>query len=289
MISVLILTKNEEANLPHCLDAVKWSDDIVVLDSFSTDRTVDIATAAGARVFQRTFDNERSQREYSLTLPFKHSWVYNPDADEIATEQLRDEMLKAVRDGRHVAYRVRFKTMFMDRWIKHSSLYPTWVMRVFRPECIQFAREVNLTYIANGSVGRLNEHFLHMTFRKGIAAWLDKHNLYSTGEAAESVQSLRNKRIPWGDLFQTSDPVRRRAGLKELSTRVPCRPLLRFLYMYFAKLGILDGVAGYHYCRLLSIYEYMIVLKMRELQRQSLPQHTRLRMVTGAPVITAES
>src|SRR5205823_483450 len=98
MISVLILTHNEAANLQACLEAVRWSDDVIVLDSCSTDATVSIAKTFGARVVQRAFDDERSQRIFSLGVGFKHPWVYNPDADEIPTPELRDEMLQAVRD-----------------------------------------------------------------------------------------------------------------------------------------------------------------------------------------------
>ena len=98
MISVLILTLNEEASLPACLAAVQWCDDVIVFDSFSTDRTVEIAQAAGARVFQRAFDNERDHRAASLRLPFQHPWVYNPDADEVTTPELRDEMRRVVAE-----------------------------------------------------------------------------------------------------------------------------------------------------------------------------------------------
>src|SRR4051794_36729019 len=94
--SVLILTLNEEQNLPRCLESVAWSDDVVVFDSFSSDRTVEIARAAGARVIQRRFDNERDHRSASLQVPFRHAWVYNPDADEVTPPELRDEILAAI-------------------------------------------------------------------------------------------------------------------------------------------------------------------------------------------------
>lgn len=270
MISVLILTLNEEANLPRCLESVRWSDDIVVLDSFSTDRTVEIARAAGARVFQRRFDNERDHRAASLRVGFRHPWVYNPDADEVTPSELRDEMLSVVGDHsrREVAYRVRFKTMFFGRWIKHSSLYPTWVVRLFRPEKLSFERQINLRYVINGPVGKLQNHFEHYTFNKGLNAWFDKHNRYSWQEAEESLKSLGPGQWRVGSLF-AADPVVRRRALKELSFRLPCRPLLRFLYMYVLRRGFLDGLSGYHYCRLLAIYEYMIVIKMKEIRRRS--------------------
>ena len=273
-ISVLILTLNEEAMLPACLEAVKWSDDIIVFDSFSTDRTVEIAKAAGARVLQRAFDNEKDHRTASLQLAFKYPWVYNPDADEVTTPELMDEMLRVVADPARspVAYRVRFKTMFFGRWIRHSSLYPTWVVRLFRPEKISFERSINLRYVVEGLEGRLENHFEHLSFNKGINAWFEKHNRYSYQEAMESLKSLSAHRLEWTQLFHRDSVVRRRA-LKELSFRLPFRPVLRFLYMYFFRLGFLDGRAGLDYCRLLTIYEQMIVFKMNEIRRrdQGLP------------------
>ena len=124
-ISVLIMTLNEEKNLPACLASLAWCDDIVVLDSFSTDGTVEIAQAAGARVYQRAHDTESRQRTYGLKeIEYKYPWVYTPDADEVTPSDLRDEMLAIARDATRPesSFRIRYKNMFMGRWIKHSSL-----------------------------------------------------------------------------------------------------------------------------------------------------------------------
>lgn len=271
MISVLILTRNEEVNLQACLDRVKWSDDIVVFDSFSTDRTVEIAKANGARVIQRRFDDERSHRAASLAAGFKYPWVYNPDADELTTPELRDEMIRVVRESAErpeVAYRCRFKTMFFGKWIRFSSLYPTWVVRLFRPEKVTFERSINLRYVIDGPQGRLQGHFEHYTFNNGISAWIAKHNEYSWYEALESLKSREAAGPSWRKLF-SRDSVDRRYALKELSARMPFRPLARFLYGYVLRLGFLDGAPGFRYCMLISIYEYMIILKMRELRRRA--------------------
>lgn len=270
MISVLVLTLNEEKNLESCLESVSWSDDIVVFDSYSTDRTLEIAKMTGARVIQRKFDNELDHRTASLKLNFKYPWLYNPDADEITTPELRDEMLSVVSDTKRteVAYRVRFKTMFMGKWIRHSSLYPTWVMRLFRPEKIRFERATNLTYIADGAVGFLQSHFKHYSFKNGLNAWFEKHNKYSWHEAQEAIKHNKEARLDLSDLLDFSNPVLRRRTLKELLFRLPFRPTLRFLYMYFFRLGFLDGLPGLTYCRLLSMYEQMIVLKMKEIRRR---------------------
>ena len=266
--SVLILTLNEAQNLPRCLESVAWSDDIVVLDSFSSDDTVEIARRAGARVFQRRFDNERNQRAASLEIPFRHPWVFNPDADEITPPELRDEILRVAADPNRpeAAFRVRFKTMFLGTWIKHSSLYPTWVVRLLRPEAVRFEREINLRYVIHGAEGRLENHLLHYSFNNGMTAWLEKHNRYSSAEAREMLAAAEKDFNP-RELLRR-DPVARRRAIKELSFRLPARPTLRFLYSYFFRLGFLDGGAGYHYCRLAAAYEHMISLKALEFRRR---------------------
>lgn len=267
MISVLILTLDEEVNLEACLKSVQWSDDVTVFDSFSSDRTVAIAKDFGARVLQRRFDHERTHRTASLQVGFKYPWVFNPDADEIATPELIEEMhqVAADRNRPEVAYRMRGKTMFMGKWLKHSSLYPTWMCRFFRPEKVAFERSINLHYKIDGPEGRLNGHYLHYTFNKGLTAWFEKHNRYSLLEAEETLKSLHGGRVRWRDLV-VGDAVERRRALKELSFRLPCRAGLRFLYMYLVRRGFLDGRAGFTYCRLLALYEYLIQLKVKELQ-----------------------
>lgn len=268
-LSVLILTLNEERNLPACLDAVKKSDDIVVLDQGSTDETVRIAHETGARVVCHSAGLEREQRTYSVrNIRFRHPWVYNPDADEIVTPELWEEMCRVAAhpDRREVAHRARGKTMFMGKWLRHSSLYPTWSTRLFRPERVSFERNANSVFVLDGPVGYLQGHFIHQTFNNGMNAWLEKHNRYSWHEAFESLESLKTS--PRLRKLMSRDPITRRLAIKEFSARVPFRPTLRFLYMYLLRRGFLDGRAGLHYCRLLAIYEYMIVLKMQEIRRR---------------------
>ena len=270
MISVLILTLNEELNLPRCLESLRWCDDIVVLDSFSTDRTVELAKAAGARVVQRKFDNWAAHQNWALeNIPFKHPWVYYSDADEVVTPELREELqqVAAQPNNPNVAYRLRYKNFFMGQWIRHCGIYPAWILRCFRPEKVRWERLVNPAPVVNGPEGRLQSHFEHYSFNKGLNAWFDKHNKYSWQEAEESLKSLVGGKLEWTKIF-TGDTAQRRRALKELSFRLPFRPELRFFYMYFLRLGFLDGVAGYHYCRMLAIYEYMIVLKMGEIRRR---------------------
>ena len=268
-ISVLIMTWNEEANLPACLASLAWSNDVVVLDSFSTDKTVEIAKAAGARVVQRKYDTEDQQRMFGLTqIKFKNRWVYTPDADEVTPDDLRKEMLAiAVDESRPEAmFKARYKNMFMGRWIRRSSLYPTWITRLVRPDRVRFERQVHSVCVAEGPTGMLESHFIHYSFNKGMTAWYEKHNRYSTVEAARASKR-GEEMLARSDIFSGRSDVRRR-GLKHLSYRLPFRPTLRFLYMYVLRGGFLDGWPGYAYCRLISGYEFMILLKTAELQRR---------------------
>lgn len=278
MISALVLTLNEERNIDACLDSLSWSNDVVVLDSGSTDRTVERCKARGARVVTRAFDNWAGHQNWALeNIEFRHPWVYYSDADEVVTPSLAREMSFAVAGPTNcVAFRVRYKNYFMGRWIRHSSLYPTWVLRLFRPAKVHWERVVNPVAIVDGPVGRLQSHFEHFSFNKGLEAWIDKHNRYSTGEAHETVEALRRRCVSFAALLSTDASVRRKA-LKELSARIPCRPAARFLYMYLLRAGCLDGYPGLVYCSLLAAYEGMIALKVEELNSRRSLSWKRLR------------
>ena len=267
-ISVLILTLNEETNLPGCLKSVSWSDDIVVFDSFSTDRTVEIAAAAGVRVFRRAFDDYASQRNAALgDVTFRHPWVLMVDADERVTPEVRAEMEQVIRRASGVTlWCIRRKDTFLGRWLKRSSGYPTWFGRLFRVGAVWVEREVNEEYHTAGGVGYLQSHLIHYPFSKGLSWWLERHNRYSSMEARTLLQEVQ---VPLGlHRLIRSDPAVRRKCLKQLAYRAPLRPWLVFGYLYFVRLGLLEGSAGLTYCALRATYEYMIDLKVRELRRQ---------------------
>jgi glycosyltransferase involved in cell wall biosynthesis len=268
-VSILILTLNEEQNLPSCLESVRWSDDIVVLDSYSTDQTVEIANAAGARVIQRRFDNWAAHQNWAVeNIRFVHPWVFYLDADERMTDELRQEIDSIAGDPNEarVAFYCGRKNFFMGKWLKYSFRTEA-IMRFFRPEKIRFERLVNPTPIIHGSHGHLRGRLLHYNFSKGLTDWIAKHNQYALFEAMEGAKILAGEtgRVP---SLVSRDKAQRRKALKHLSFRLPFRPTLRFIYMYVLRLGFLDGWAGLTYCRLVAFYEYMIVLKMKEIQRR---------------------
>jgi glycosyltransferase involved in cell wall biosynthesis len=263
-ISVLVLTKNEERNLPGCLESVAWSDDVVVFDSLSTDRTVEVARRHGARVAQRAFDNWAAHQNWGLkNLEFKYPWVFYIDADERVTPELERALHAAVANsGEFAAFRVRRRDFYLGTWLKHVQTSPFY-LRLFRPERMRYERLVNPVSIVDGPVGRVSGYLDHYPFSKGIGQWLERHNSYSTFEARQIIDqraefSLRKA------LF-ARDFHERRYHQKELFYRAPWRPLLKFLFLYLVKRGFLDGRAGLSYATLQAFYEYMIVLKVREL------------------------
>lgn len=266
-VSVLILTLNEECNLPFCLESLQGFDDIVVLDSLSCDATEDVAKRYGVRFVQRRFDNWSSHQNWALEhIDFKNPWVFYLDADERMTPELRAELLDIAEgetDG-HVAYYCGRKNFLMGRWIRHS-MPPGYLMRFFQPGNIAFERLVNPVPVVDGSVGYLSHRLLHYNFSKGLGEWIDKHNRYSQMEAQETIAFLDRKR-PSLRAVLTRDPARRRQGLKSLSYVLPFRPAIKFFYMYVIKRGFLDGYPGLVYCTLQSIYEYFIFLKEREIR-----------------------
>jgi glycosyltransferase involved in cell wall biosynthesis len=268
-VSVLILTLNEETNIKACLDTVTWSDDVIVLDSFSTDRTTAIAEENGARVVKRSFDNWSSHQNWAVkNLEFKYSWVLYLDADErCGTDLAQEVLLKALPESSEVAFRIRRKDFFMGQWLKHAQLYPTWLVRLFRPQRICYERLVNPVAVVDGKVGELHSHILHYPFSHGISHWIARHNRYSDMEAIEAIRSKERQELELGQMFSV-DPNKRRRALKDLFFRLPARPAAKFLYYYGWRRGFLDGRAGLTYSLLQSFYEYMIACKTRELRRR---------------------
>ena len=267
-VSVLILTLNEECNLPSCLESVSWSDDIVVFDSFSVDRTVEIANSKGIRVIQRKFDNWSSHQNWAVcNIEFQHPWVFYIDADERCDAQLRAD-IQRISDYQDCisAIQVRRKDYFMGKWLKHAQLYPTWFTRIFRPEKIRYERLVNPIAIVDGSVGRINGHLIHYPFSHGITHWFTRHNRYSDLEAIEKTREITIDN-DWAGMF-SKDVTRRRMAMKRMAYGLPCRPALTWIYLMFGRFAFLDGLPGLNYSIMRAIYEYMIDLKVKELRRR---------------------
>jgi glycosyltransferase involved in cell wall biosynthesis len=281
MFSVYILTYNEEIDIAACIESAQMSDDIIVVDSYSSDRTVEIASRYPVRVIQHAFETHGKQRTWMLQeVPAKYDWVYILEADERFTPELFNECLDAIKSQAFIGYYVAERVMFMDRWIRFSTQYPRYQMRLFRKDSVWFddyghtEREV-----CNGLTHFLQETYPHYTCGKGLSRWIEKHNRYSSDEAVETVRQLENGSIDWSNLFFGKTEVDRRRALKDLSQHLPFRPLIRFLYMYFFLGGILDGKAGFAWCTLQAFYEYLILLKVDEIKKSGTLERAKTEMV----------
>ena len=269
--SILILTYQEEINIGECLDALSWCDDVVVLDSFSSDRTADITREKkGVRLLQRKFDDFAGQRNYGMTeIKYKHPWVFHLDADERITPELRAECEQTVKEDRHSGYFVSSKLMFRERWLKHSGMFPIYQVRFVKTGEFTFKQHGHgqREDMATRGLAYMKNAYLHYNFSKGIEEWKSRHAKYARQEAAENLRLLESKDNEGAKLF-SSDPIKRRRALKLLSTRMPLRGMLRFFYMYVIRLGVLDGSPGYEYCKMLADYERAIARNLKELKRQ---------------------
>ncbi len=278
MVSILVLTKNEQQDLAGCLQSVAWSHDIVVYDSCSTDRTQEIATSSGARLITRPGQdlsvayggNEGFHRSWGIhEISYKYPWLFVIDADERLTPESAAELqtIASNPDPRFVAYRIRRRDFFQGRQLRYVQT-SAWYIRFFRPEFVHYERLVNPVTVVDGAVGDLQHPLDHYPFSKGLSHWIARHNSYSTFEAQQILQN-RASQEPFSlpAAFFERDFNRRRFHQKELFYRLPARPLVKFLLLYVLKRGFLDGRPGFTYALLQSIYEAMIVLKVQELEQ----------------------
>ncbi len=278
-ISVLILTKNEQQDLPGCLASVAWADDIHIFDSGSTDATHAIAEQFGAQLTVRDYvgsklafgGDEGAHRTWGLrNIAFKYPWVFVIDADERMTPELVAACQQAAtQPAGNVAFSVQRRDFFLDTWLKHVQTSPFYV-RLFRPEKVHYERLINCVLVPDGLVGSLAGFLDHYPFSKGMNHWLDRHNGYSHFEAQQIVANRqKGGTFSLAKAFMAKDFHERRYHQKELFYRLPLRPVIKFLVLYIGKRGFLDGRAGLTYAMLQSIYEYFIVLKTREIEDQT--------------------
>jgi len=270
-VSILILTYNEEIHLDGLFASIRdWSDDIWVVDCGSSDRTQELARAAGANVAEHAFENYAAQKNWALkTLAFKHEWVLLLDADERVPQDLRDEINDVVsRDGAGFdGYWMRYRLMFYGRWIRHCGWYPTWILRLARRSKISFEeRAVDEHPFVDGKTGYLEHDLIHESLRD-MEYWIAKHNRYSTLNANIYHDLSRgegvNRIVP--RLFGTQ--AERKRWLKEkVYARLPGKALAMFLYMYVFRLGFLDGKQGFVFCVMHAIFQEFNVVKIWELE-----------------------
>jgi len=273
-VSVLVLTYNEEANLPACLESVRWSDDLHVVDSGSADRTQEIAREFGAQVYVHPFKDFSDQRNWALrNVRFAHEWVLVLDADESVPPELAEELQAAVQQAPEgvVGFEMRRKVYFLGRWLKRAGQFDAfWFLRLFRHRLARYEdRRVNEYLLIDGEVQRLRGALIHND-RKPIEFLLQRFNRYATLEAEETLRLLRGGAETGLAARLTGTTAERRRWLKQLHLRLPLRGTRKLLYLLLWRRGLLDGSAGVLFSSLMAAQEWMLSVKLTALQ-QGLP------------------
>lgn len=270
MISVLVLTRNEEADLPGCLASVAWSDDLHVFDSMSTDATVAFAEAAGARVYRHAFTGYAAQRNAALaTCTFAYEWILVLDADERFPESFVPALKACVSSAPEAvgAFRLRRRDHFEGRWLKHAQMSPYYI-RLLRRGRVTYHREVNEVAVVDGRIEDVPIAFDHHPFSKGIDHWLARHERYAIMEADRLMEERSGSfRFSCTKAFFSDDFHERRYHMKGLYYRLPFRPFLKWIYLVFVRGAFLDGIPGMRYARLQANYERLIDRKVLQKRR----------------------
>lgn len=270
-VSIIILAQDEEHDLRTLLDSVRWCDDIHLVDSGSKDETVSLARAAGVHCVEHPFAAFGQQRNWALeNCALRHPWVLFLDADEASTPAFHAAVLAAIEKAPEsvAGFYCCWKMIVEGRWLKRCDSFPKWQFRLLRrgrASFIDFGHGQKEGKI-DGRLAYISEPYLHFVVSKGWATWLERHNRYSTQEAAERLRSP----IQWADI-RASDPSVRNKALKPLVSRIPGWPLLRFIQAYLLSGGFLEGRAGFTYCVNLAYYEFLIQIKQREMKRTRSP------------------
>ncbi len=244
-LSVIIITNNEEENLPRCLNSVKFADEIIVNDSGSSDATLAIASEHGCKVIQSRFAGFGVAKQTALAEA-TGDWVFSIDADEEVDSELRESILQAISDHAATAYEIVRKSQFLGRWMMHSGWYPDRIIRLFRRDSGRFtSAEVHEKIVVDGNVGRLSGHLLHYT-DPNLRHYLNKLNHYTTLSAVMLLKEGKKFRVFY--LFS--------------------KPIALFFKMYFLKQGFRDGLQGLLLALLSSVHVLVKYAKLWELQRQ---------------------
>lgn len=266
-ISIIILTLNEEIHIERAITNVKdWANEIVILDSLSSDKTCDIAKQLGVSVFQRKFDNYANQRNYAIKeMPTKNEWVLFLDADEILTEELKIEITSLFESNlvnHYDGYYLNRRSYFMGRWMKHGGCYPVYILRLFKKDRAFITREMNEHITIEGKTSKLKYDFIDKN-RNDFAFWLEKHNKYSTFEALELLKNdadKTNQEKEFAD-FLGSQAQRKRWIRERIWNKLPLfiRPFLYFFYRYIIRLGFLDGIEGFIFHFYIGLVFFIVV------------------------------
>jgi glycosyltransferase involved in cell wall biosynthesis len=271
-VAVIVLTYNEERNIAQALGSVSgWAKEIFILDSFSTDRTLEIAQPYGCQIAQHKFENYARQRNHALdALPIRSEWVLFLDADEWLPDPLKQEISTTLAAAPAVnGFYLNRRLIWMGRWVKRGY-YPSWILRLFRRgkgRCED--RQVNEHLIVEGATAQLREDFMHED-RKGVSDWIAKHNRYATLEAQTLLAVKQAPDYQEIDARFSGTQAQRKRWLRHrVWNRMPplIRPFFYFFYRYLVKGGFLDGREAFAFHFLQALWFPMLIdIKYLELK-----------------------
>jgi len=253
LISILLPTFNSAATVRETLESVKWADEILIVDSFSTDHTLEICREYGARIIQHEYINSARQKNWAAPQ-CKHEWVLQIDTDETLEAGSREEIEAALGSSETMdAFRLPRKNHVLGRWMRHAGIYPDYQTRLFRRDHGRWIeREVHAHVVVPGEVRNLKGHIMHFGM-PNISKQLRNLDRYTRYEADE----LRKQGIRFG------------------WSRVILRPWLVFLHRYFWLRGFLEGWRGLILCGYFGIYDFLSQAKLWELEELGLEQSPR--------------
>lgn len=265
--SVIILTFNSELSIGETLRSVAaLTDDIHIVDSGSTDRTLEIARSFGATILEHPFEHYGAQRNWAIdSIAPKYGWQLHLDADERLTPELRDEIAALPAVGPFTGYHLPRLMHFLGRPIRHGGMFPTWHMRLFRNgigRC-ETRRYDQHFYVTSGDTARLRAHMID-DIRMPLTEWTARHNRWADAEVEEQLSGGGSGRIA-GRL--AGDPVERKRYLRSLYERAPLfvRPFGLFFYRYFLRFGFLDGAEGFIFFVLQTFwFRFLVDAKLYE-------------------------
>jgi glycosyltransferase involved in cell wall biosynthesis len=243
-LSVIVITKNEEANIADCLESVRWADEIIVVDSQSTDKTIEVAKKYAGKIFIIKWNGFSAAKNYAIEQA-KNGWIFSIDADERVTPELAEEIQEIVKNqvSSSNAYEVGRKAYFLGKWIRHCGWYPSYVVRLFRSGSGRYnVSRVHEKFDASGKIERLKHDLTHLT-DNDLHHYFSKYNIY-TSLAAQDLSD--NKRR-----FTITDII--------------FKPMFTFLKMYVLRLGFLDGIHGFILCSLSASYVFTKYAKLWEI------------------------
>ncbi len=292
-VSVIILTLNEELHIERCLNNVMdWADEVIIIDSFSTDKTLEIAEKYGSKVYQHKFENQAQQFNWALeNVEIKNEWIFRLDADEYLTPELKDEITQTlINTDKEPIYAdkksalisqnqyksvsingflIKRRVYFMGKWIKWGGYYPSWFLRFFRKGQGEYERrEMDEHLVVRGSLKKLRNDFVDENL-KGLEEWTERHNNYSTKEIKAHLREQSEKRA----VNLKGQAGKKRKIKQGFYYKLPIffRVFAYFIYRYFFRLGFLDGRRGFIFHFLQGLwYRFLVDAKLYEFKKHKI-------------------